>query len=254
MGRLRIFFDEGDEGGTGGQSQPPAEKPHMTQFGKEHRHEVLAEHEDLNGVADGYKAARERVAELEGQLKEAVRIPGADATDEERQAFNKARGVPDKPEDYKLQAPEGVEFSEEQLAGYAKFAQRLGLTPQQAQAIVQKDAAMRKAQAQLRMEQAKQVKAQLQEEFGDELDGKLEHLRNVLGHFSGPDAEALTKELVEDGIGNHPHLIRTMFKMASEFGEDGAVLGGGAEGESERPDFDKLYPSMKHLRDKRKGA
>lgn len=76
-----------------------------------------------------------------------VTIPGPNALPEEREAYNKAIGVPDKPEGYGLKAPEkiGDKAVPKELwdaAGakaFSELAHKLGLTPAQAQAIVEYD-------------------------------------------------------------------------------------------------------------------
>jgi len=67
-------------------------------------------------------------------------VPGADADDATKAEFFKALGVPEKPEDYGLKPPEGLEpevndYMVETLNEYAKIAHDLKLSPAQAAGI-----------------------------------------------------------------------------------------------------------------------
>lgn len=54
-----------------------------------------------------------------------VRVPGKDATDDEKSAYFKAIGVPENPEGYKFETPEGVELTPEMEAENKEWAQVL---------------------------------------------------------------------------------------------------------------------------------
>ena len=83
-------------------------------------------------LKDNMAAARAKQATTEGMVK----VPPADAKPEEWAAYHKAIGVPEKPEEYGLKAPEtmpdGVSYDEAQAAAFATTAKELGLTPTQA--------------------------------------------------------------------------------------------------------------------------
>ncbi len=65
-------------------------------------------------------------------------VPGENATPEERAAFARRRGVPEKFDDYKLdvKVPDGVEWTPEIQGEFSKFAFEQGLTPREAQSVV----------------------------------------------------------------------------------------------------------------------
>jgi hypothetical protein len=81
---------------------------------------------------DNMTAAR---AKNEGMLK----LPGADAKPEDIAAFHKALGVPERPEDYGLKAPEklpeGVAWDEGFATDFVKAAHDAGLTKQQVEKL-----------------------------------------------------------------------------------------------------------------------
>lgn len=70
----------------------------------------------------------------------AVKLPGPDAKPEDIAAFwKKAGAIPDKPEDYKLQKPifaKGIEMTDDELGGFAKFAHSQNIPPQMAQKVL----------------------------------------------------------------------------------------------------------------------
>lgn len=74
-----------------------------------------------------------------GKRPQELKPPGADATPEQKAAWYKTLGVPDKPEEYGLKKPDnlpdGVPWSDEDATAFAAKAHELGLTPQQVQAI-----------------------------------------------------------------------------------------------------------------------
>jgi hypothetical protein len=65
-------------------------------------------------------------------------IPGENATPEERAAYARRRGVPEKIEDFKVEpkVPAGVPWSPEAQADFVKFAHAEGLTPREANAVL----------------------------------------------------------------------------------------------------------------------
>jgi hypothetical protein len=83
-----------------------------------------------------------------------LKIPGADATEEERKAFNdqyRATMVPPDPKGYDFKKPEGIApeleqlFSEEGLGAFASEAHKLGLTKAQAEGLITFDRARNEA-------------------------------------------------------------------------------------------------------------
>jgi hypothetical protein len=104
-------------------SLPAAYDPYKT---------MLAQHKGFDGLA---KSLADNMAAARSKTEGMVRVPGADAKPEERAAFLKALGVPDKPEDYGLKAPEklpeGAAWDEGFAGEFTKMAHSLGLTKEQ---------------------------------------------------------------------------------------------------------------------------
>lgn len=89
----------------------------------------------LKSIAEVAKTAHEQ-SKLLGN---AIRIPGKDATEEEREAFLNKLGRPEKPDGYKFappeNLPEGLPYDGERAKGFADLAHKLGLTADQAKGI-----------------------------------------------------------------------------------------------------------------------
>jgi len=71
----------------------------------------------------------------ESKAKPTLTVPNEKATPEERAAFRKAMGVPDKPTDYKLekaQTPKGFEYPDARLESLRGLLHNMGATPEQA--------------------------------------------------------------------------------------------------------------------------
>lgn len=175
------------------------------------------------------------------QEQAGVRVPGEGATDEEIAAFRQAMGIPEGPDGYEFEiqnVPEDVSFDE-----FKQLAAEVGLTPQQAQKLVEWDMQRRASEKQQQDEQFKATRDEairhLQERHGDKWESKLEKALRLVEKAGGTE---LRQELNETGIGNNPKLIDTFIKLADMTSEDGIVFGSGSDATKEL-DFAKIYPS-----------
>lgn len=109
-----------------------------------------------DGMSDDLKKTAERFASPDDMVRSVqearkreslVRVPGKDATDEDRASYHKAIGVPETPEGYGFELPEGEEATAESEAANKEWGERLhGLnvpaeTVNQLLGFMQKDAA-----------------------------------------------------------------------------------------------------------------
>ncbi len=160
---------------------------------------LLANYKDLKGLTKSLKenmtAARAKPAGLV--------IPPADAPPEEQAKFQselkKLYGVPDSPEAYVLNKPEnlpaGVEWSDDLAKGFQSKAAELGLTPAQAQALVQYDfERLQTAQAGQQQEMEKvqgHERAEMAKRWGDKVDQTLLQASRLAATLSLPNAREL---------------------------------------------------------------
>lgn len=141
----------------------------------------------------------------------------------------KASGAPEK---YTFAAPDGMTYDPEVLESFSGAAKEAGLTQEAAQKLIEKMAPAITAR------QADQVQAIRKEwldastadkEFGGEkLAENLGVARKALDNFGSPELREL---LDETGLGNHPEVIRFMYRAGKAISEDkfvgGSATGGG---------------------------
>lgn len=93
---------------------------------------------EKRNVTDGTAAAKLAYAQ-DKLLGSAIRIPGKDATDEERAAYLNKLGRPDAPEGYQFALPQDfpkdVPYDDKRAADFRQLAHKVGLTAEQAQAV-----------------------------------------------------------------------------------------------------------------------
>jgi hypothetical protein len=86
-------------------------------------HHTLAKYRDVQSLAKSHF----ELQQLLGRKSTAVNVPGERSTREEIAAFRKAVGAPERAEDYQLKPgklPEGMEWDEETMKGYAAIAHK----------------------------------------------------------------------------------------------------------------------------------
>lgn len=177
------------------------------------------------------KALRDNMTAARAKTDGMVKVPGAEATDEERAAFFAALGRPEKPEGYGLTKPEklpdGVEWDEGMSGKFAEVAHKIGLTPAQAAALrdfqlsyVGEQAAASRNATLAAMEAEK---AELKKTFGDGI-GKAVESAQRLAQTNG-----FNPEIFDPQSANFWGVEALAFasKMAGQLGE-GKLLPGAA--------------------------
>lgn len=175
--------------------------------------------------------------ELDSKFSEGglVKVPGAKATDDERAAFNKALGVPERPEDYltKLQLGDGKvlgDLDKPIAESFAKAMHPLGLTPAQMSAAVawRLDEAEREASAQYDADESYRADAEgdLKERWGPAMDANIRAIQTVFTNAPGgadpANQEGLMARLLggrtADGriIGDDPDITAWLAGLALE--------------------------------------
>jgi hypothetical protein len=97
-------------------------------------------HQALSGYENGNAALLGLLGKAVPASEGLVKVPGEEATDEERAAFRKALGVPDAAEAYALpeglELPEGVDLDDDTGRDFRRAAHELGLTDAQFQGVL----------------------------------------------------------------------------------------------------------------------
>ena len=238
------------EAGTG--DDGPDFWPGMAQLPNEFkRDEEIAETGSFGGLAQAYKDTKAELIKM---------------TD-----------IPEDPNEYELPEadfPEGMEADEEVAEAFLKKAHELKLSKAQAAGMQEfynslavedynnRTAEQREKQSKIKKSYENTLKG-LQNEYGNELKGKLELARRVLhGVLFDGKADVSEEEVkkhplltrIDDAIGSDPaflELMKVFIKIGetnredSWIGSEGLGSSGAADGE---PNYNKIFPSMKGIK------
>jgi hypothetical protein len=192
-------------------------------------------------------------------LKDRVAVPGENATDEERAAYNKAVGIPDKPEGYGFvkpsDMPEGVSWDQGAADAYAKFCYERGMTVEQGQANLEYfNGQIGKLVESADQELQKTVEANektLQDRLGNNYEPFMKTADQVLKSVV---SEESVKMMEAEGMTvlalNSPGFISALYDLKEKVIGDNPISGDGAgkakgpktDPKTGQPMFD--YPSM----------
>ena len=160
------------------------------------------------------KSAADTKAALSRKTEGLVKLPTADAPEEERSAFFRALGVPETPDAYEIEPPtmpEGFEWNPDSIAPSIKeAAHRSGVTPQALSALVQAQAEVEAAQIAELQAQQKAADEALVNEWGDDYDYKLGDIAQRVGDKLDLDQPFLSRVDV----------LRALDDLAKDFRED----------------------------------
>ncbi len=174
-----------------------------------------------------------------------VVVPKEDSPDEVREAFYKAIGRPDKPEEYGLARPETVDerlWDEAGAKEFATLAHQLGLSKTQASKLAEWELG-RGSKALTMREQAEAAEREkavgtLKTEWPGELfSTNVKLARQAAISFAGP-------EVVNSPLANDPTFIRIMSKVGAMMGEGsaaGARQGGNSLGMNPQAEIEKVF-------------
>lgn len=128
---------EGGGGDTGGEEKMPT---YFGQFPKEKMqsdsYKALYRYQKLDELADAFIAQQQELASLKKGTDEYLKVPGKDATEEEKLAFAEKLGVPKEPAGYKLEALADMEKEAPELvAAIRKGCKAYGFTARQGEVL-----------------------------------------------------------------------------------------------------------------------
>lgn len=194
-------------------------------------------------------AATTTEGQAASQPTEQPAATGADDAGQQQAQGPESEGQPKSTEEDKPEgAPEKYEFNgademdPEVLGQFSEVAKELNLSQDAAQKILDKmGPALAERQSQqlqtLRTEWADAAK--VDKEFGgDKLDENLAVAKRALDAFGSDELRNL---LNESGLGNHPEVIRLLYRAGKATGEDTFVRGG--KGTNTSADPRRLYPN-----------
>jgi len=152
-----------------------------------------------------------------------------------------AEGAPEK---YEFNAPEGTQFDTEVLTAFETAARDLNLPQDKAQSVIDKVAPVMAARQNAAFEAVKTEwgnASKADKEFGGEnLDANLAIAKQGMESLFTPEFKQF---LESTGLGNHPEMIRGMYRYGKTLAQDSGVRGQQSAG-GEQSQAKRLYPSM----------
>jgi len=170
-------------------------------------------------------------------------VPGKDATEEEIAAYRKAIGVPDAADGYGLAAPaelpNGVSFDEGLAKDFSAKALELGLSKDQAQAImgfqVAYESRRYEAAEQAARAQCEQTEQKLRHEWGSKFDDKIQQITAACQMFCPElDVNGL-------GLGRNYEFLMMMSRICDKMGESTIQGVGGKIQDSAKARYYELF-------------
>lgn len=169
-------------------------------------------------------AAADPSAQVPADTQTAADSAAPASADPAKPADDKPAGAPDA---YTFDAPEGVSLDATVMDAFSAAAKAANLPQDAAQSILASVAPVIAEQQRAAVEAVRTQwadEARADKEFGgDKLPENLAIAQSALRQFGD---ESLNTFLNESGLGNHPGVIRMLWKVGKAIGEDGFVKGG----------------------------
>ncbi len=169
-------------------------------------------------------------------LEGTIRIPGEDATDEEKAIYRKAIGVPETVDQYGIDGYKDIPGGE----AYMKAMLNAGLTPTQAKDQLAAMAGVQKEADKKIQETQNAALAAYRTSLGDKADETFAMAQHGIDNFFKEEG---VKEKVSKEIMANPELIKTYAKMGAIIKEKPMILSLGGGGNQSG----NIYESMKGL-------
>lgn len=194
----------------------------------------FARYASPEAMADALLAAQKRISQ--GEL--GVKKPGKDAKPEEIAAYRASIGVPDKPETYFENLPNGLVIGDNDKPLFDKFASLMhedNVPTGTMQKVVDwyyKEVVEEGEQQRYEMnKEAKQATEDaLRQEYGPEYRAQVNGITNLLSSLPDGAGELLANAVGADGISlfNNPAVIRAMVHLVNEVNPTASVIPGGS--------------------------
>lgn len=166
------------------------------------------------------------------QQKNAVTVPGEDATDEDWAAYHQKMGVPESPEGYQLEPNDIV--PEKYVNDFAQRAHEAHLTPEQAKILYDRNVEAHRATIEEHNKAADAAEKGLREEWSEDYEANAEAAVEAARKLGG---DKLAKTLAELPATVSVDLFRAFHQISTMISEDQAPTGqpgslGGVDGRS----------------------
>lgn len=196
----------------------------------------------LDDLVKSYREA-EKAVRASGKIV----VPGDGAKPEEIAAFHKAIGVPDKAEDYAVDAPEGVELDGDLVTPLREVALKAGVPAKGFKALAEGLVAIQLDQLEAMKTAEDGSAATLLKEWGAEKDAKLAAVNNAMRalDLKPADVAAMQRGFSLQGEPGSAKVLKLLARLGDGMAED-ALLGGGGQkrfgitGPEAQKEIDKL--------------
>lgn len=242
---------EGGEGGEGGGEGGGAGAATLVPDWRESLEPSIKDHPSLANFKTPADVAKSYVNVQQLIGKKGVPLPSKEADpmqeggNMEYNTVYDTLGRPSDPKAYEIpdvKLPEGLAApTEQQITGFKELSHKIGLLPHQVKALYQwnqeQATGMYTGHQEGVVKGLQESEAAMRQEYGKQFDGNLNNARNLIAKFGGQEVAAA---LESSGLGNNPHLIRMMVKIAGQFTEDGNIQLGEAQPAILTPDEAKI--------------
>lgn len=217
--------------GKGNGATPPAAPESEGAWWEQH-----VQGDELRKVASRYASPTDMaraVSDARRQLSQRVALPTADASDEDREKFWRAVGIPESPDGYKYTYPEGMpeELQPDEAAkaleqDFVAKLHKAHAPPEAVQAAIEwyysTATEMIAQQKKQDTEFAEAAEATLRKEWGGDFDRNQTAANRFLQQFGGDDVEALRQLEASDGrfLLDHPLTLRLFANAGLALSED----------------------------------
>lgn len=156
---------------------------------------------------------------LRQKLSTGLQRPGKDAKPEQIADWRRQIGVPERPDDYKFDPPEGLKVDDKSLGEVRAKLHEIGLTPEQYAGVMglwaDRTKADMDAKAKAIADEANGTRAELVNEWGPgEFEGRLARAERIVEWLG------IGEQLRGAGLTNNGAVIRALDKVAAAMGED----------------------------------
>lgn len=200
----------------------------------------------LGDFAGDYMAKGKELETLKDQVANSIPKLTENATDEQKTAYFKALGVPEKPTEYEFPKTDGADHDPKMIEWAQKTFHDAHLSKEQG-ALIGKAwngfvAEMVKAQTDADTKGRQEAEATLKKELGDKYAETVELTARLLKETATPEE---LKFLQDSKLGNHPALVRLIAKLAAKTGEDSTGKGNPARGAAPSIGMNYTMPQFK---------
>jgi len=200
--------------------------------GDEKLKNMLSRYTAPDAFAKAFKEQRDALAKKPAAKDDVGDLP-ENPTDEQMAAWRKAKGVPEKPEDYEFEVPEGKELSDGEydiLMDFAKAMHGNNMPADQVKKISSWFLEYEDIVAQKNAEKAYEARVETEEklraEWGPDYRANVNLMSNVLQEHLGTAAPEFLSAQMMDGsrLGDNETFIRLMAEVSRKIGGSTAEL------------------------------